>query len=537
MRRAQAITPRFGPRVPPRAHPGKGRWQASILALAVASCALNPVTKAPEISFTSLEEEKEAGEELAAQIGQEIGPLGDEALNGYVQALGARLAARSPRKDIEYTFQVLDTDAPNAFALPGGYVYVTRGLLTLLNDESELAGVLAHQIAHAAARHGSNTSIGAAASGLFSGLGNVAGSMFGAFLSQIGAVGSIVPPNSEDQEAQADEIGQKLAFEAGFDPAGFVEFIRSYERIVRRDRTTVETGFLLVHPTSDKRVEAARARAAQLGKPTPPPDALDRTAFVTKLRGLVIGQDARAGVFDAKVPTLFLQSDLGIRVRFPDGWTTLNAPAFVGATDGAIRITLEQSGEGKDLKKAAADYTAKRKKDQEEAAEKAGKKGGGEDLDRTKAGMRMLSAKRTSYVVEGTANAGRTTVLLHWIDVGPNIYLVTCAMATAAKAQYLNDCRRTAATVGPIRRKERDGIRQTTLELAEAKPGEVLEDFGERVGNVWNVERTAAANALSLPYTLRAGQLLKFARSAPYLPAAAPSTVPAADPPEAGEED
>jgi predicted Zn-dependent protease len=504
----------------------------------LASCALNPVTKAPEISFTSLEEEKEAGAEIAAEIGEQVGPLNDEALTSYVRALGARIAANSPRKDIEYTFQILDTDAPNAFALPAGYVYVTRGLLTLLSDESELAGVLAHQIAHAAARHSSNTSIGAAASGVLSGIGNVAVGVLGGLITQIGTVGSIVPPHSEAQEEQADEIGQELAFKAGFDPAGLTEFVRAYERVVRRDKTTLETGFLLVHPTSSKRIEAARQRAAKLGAPPRSADALERTAFLAKLRGLVIGQDARAGVFDAKLPTVFFQPDLNFRVRFPEGWSTLNAPAFVAGFDGAIRITVEVSGEGSDLKQAAAEYTAKRKQAREEAAKKSGKRAGGDPLDRTKAGMRMLTAKRASYVVEGTADGGQTTVLQYWIDVKPNIYLVTCAMATQAKAQYLNDCRKTAATVRPLRSKERESIRQTTLELADVRQGETLEDFNERVGNAWNAERTAAANALSLPYTLRAGQLLKVARTVPYVPAApAPGgTVPASEPTEEDED-
>ncbi len=506
-----------------------------MLALALASCALNPVTKAPEISFTSLEEEKELGEQLAAQIAQEVSPVADEGLATYVQALGARIAANSPRKDIEYRFQVLDLEAPNAFALPAGYVYVTRGLVTLLTDESELAGVLAHQVAHVAARHASNTTLGAAASGVLSGLGSVAGSMFGGLLSQIGGPGSFVPPHDEDQEAQADQIGQELALKAGYDPAGIIEFIRVYERVERRDKTTVETGYLLVHPSNARRIEAARERAGKLGKPVPAADALDRPAFLAKLRGLVIGQDARSGVFDSKVPTQFLHPDLNFRIRFPDGWTTVNAPAFVGATDGAIRVTLEQSGEGKDLKKAATDYAAKRKQEIEEAASKSKKKRDRpEELTRTKAGMRMLSEKRATYVVEGTANGGQTTVLQYWIDVEPSIYLVTCAMATQAKAQYLNDCRRTAASVRRMRGKELQGIRQTTLELAEVRAGEQLEDFNERVGNTWNVERTAAANGLSLPYKVREGQVLKYARSVAYQPATPPSPDASATP-EAGE--
>ena len=494
-----------------------GSWRGVALGLALASCALNPVTKAPEISFTSLEEEKEAGTQGAAQMAEQIGVMGDDVeLARYVKALGARLAANSPRKDIEYTFHVLDSDLANAFALPAGYIYVSRGLIALLSSEAELAGVLAHQIGHAAARHSSNTSLGAAASGVLSGIGSVAGGVLGiGLLSQIGVLQSIVPANSPDQEEQADKIGQELAFEAGWDATGISAFIRAYERSLRRDKTSLETGFLLVHPSSSERIEAIRERAAKLGTPPPSPDVLDRAAFLAKLRGLVIGQDARAGVFDAKVPTLFLQPDLDFRIRFPEGWTTLNAPSFVAGADPGGRITLEPAGEGSDLKKAASEYAARNKK---QAEEKGGKE---PELVRTKAGMRMLARKRASYVVEGTIDGGRGTVLQYWIEVPPNIYRLTCVMATQAKSQYVNECRRTAATLGKLRRKERESIRQTTLEVSEARAGETLEDFNERVGNAWGIDQTAAVNGLSLPYTLRAGQPLKYALAKPYQPARA----------------
>jgi predicted Zn-dependent protease len=535
MQDAHAITPRGesrGRRAGPR------RW-ALALPLALAACTLNPVTKAPEISVTSLEEEKEAGDQRAGQIAEQFPILGDEdPLSVYVRTMGARLAASSPRKDIEYRFLILDTDSANAFSLPGGRVYVSRGLLALLSNESELAGVLAHQIAHVAARHASNRSIGSAASGLLSGLGGVAGGIFGfASFSSLGSVGGIVPPHAPEQEEQADQIGEDLAFKAGWDPAGITEFIRTYERS-RSDRTVLDTGFLAVHPSGSARLEAARQHAGKLGKPAPSPETLDRAAFLAKLRGLVIGQDARAGIFDAKTPTLFVQPDLNFRIRFPDGWTTINAPAFVGGFDAGVQITLEPGGEGTDLKKAAADHAASEKKKREDAiakAKAAGKKSPGEDdFKRTKAGMRMLTKKRATYVIEGVADGGQATVLQYFIEVKPNIYLVTCAMATQLKSQFLNECRRTAATVAPMRKKDLESIRQTTLELGAARAGEQLEDFNERVKNAWTVEQTAAANGLSLPYKLSDGQLLKYALAQPYQPPpkAAGAAPPAPEAPE-----
>ena len=499
------------------------------LALVFGACAINPVTRSPEISFMSLDEEKEAGAEAAKQIEEQIGLVRDEALTAYVRALGARLAANSPRKDVEYTFNVMDVDFPNAFALPGGYVYVSRGLLSLVNSEDELASVIGHEIGHVAARHASASSWRRTTYGILGGLGTLAGAILGGplgvlglgTLSQLGG-GGLLAAHSRDQESQADQIGQDLAFQAGWDPAAISEFLRALDRDeIQREKAVQEKNFLDSHPITRERIETTRARAAQLGHPSQLAEShLERAAFLAHMRGVVIGQDVRSGVFDKDEPTLFLQPDLGFRIRFPEGWSTLNAPSFVGASDGVVKITLELQGEGTDLKKASRAHFAKKEREQEEAKKSKDKKRIEPALERNKAGMRRLTKKRAAYVVEGTVQNGQVTVLQYWIDVKPNIYRLTCVLATEARGSYLNDCRQTAASVGPIRRKERESAKQVTLELAEARAGEVLENFNERVGNFWDVDQTAAANGLSLPYTLREGQLLKYAVAKVYEPAA-----------------
>ncbi|HEX6531565.1 MAG TPA: M48 family metalloprotease, partial [Nitrospira sp.] len=124
-----------------------------LLTAALAACSINPVSNMPEVTLMSVEQEKKLGEEEDKKVAQEMGLLNDTSLNSYVDALGQRLAKESPRKDIDHQFHVVDMAEPNAFALPGGYVYVTRGLLALVNTEDELAGVVGHEIGHVAARH------------------------------------------------------------------------------------------------------------------------------------------------------------------------------------------------------------------------------------------------------------------------------------------------------------------------------------------------------------------------------------------------
>ena len=126
---------------------------AGLLVTISAGCAVNPVTHRPELAVVSQSTELELGARQAKTVRDDMGLLAEGALTAYVRRIGERLAAESPRRDVPYAFHVVDTPEPNAFAIPG-HVYLTRGMLALLNDEDELAGVLAHEVAHVAERHG-----------------------------------------------------------------------------------------------------------------------------------------------------------------------------------------------------------------------------------------------------------------------------------------------------------------------------------------------------------------------------------------------
>ncbi|MCG7851025.1 MAG: M48 family metalloprotease, partial [Methanosarcinaceae archaeon] len=117
------------------------------------SCALNPVTGKRELMLMSSADELAMGQQTNPQILQTYGKYENANLARYVSALGKRLGALSHQPDLAYNIQVLDSPVVNAFAVPGGYVYLTRGILAYLNDEAELAGVVAHEIGHIAARH------------------------------------------------------------------------------------------------------------------------------------------------------------------------------------------------------------------------------------------------------------------------------------------------------------------------------------------------------------------------------------------------
>ncbi|RPI49748.1 MAG: hypothetical protein EHM55_23040 [Acidobacteria bacterium] len=181
---------------------------ALLAAVLISACAINPVTGKRELSFMSEAQEISVGRELDAQVRQEMGLYEDEDLQRYVQDLGMRLASRSQRPNLPWSFAVVDSPAVNAFALPGGFIYITRGILPYLDNEAQLVGVLGHEIGHVTARHSAQQYT----RGMGASLGVLVGSIFVpevrpfADLAE-GGLGVLFLKFSRDDELQADALG------------------------------------------------------------------------------------------------------------------------------------------------------------------------------------------------------------------------------------------------------------------------------------------------------------------------------------------
>jgi predicted Zn-dependent protease len=214
-------------------------------------CAINPVSGWPELTLISAKQEQEIGAEEAKKVEEQMGLLDDTPFLPYLDALGQRLAKESPRQDVTHQFHVADMAEPNAFALPGGYVYVTRGLLALVNSEDELAGVVGHEIGHVAARHTvqkiSRQGPFAVVFGLASGIVGLVSPFVGNIIGGVGDLTQslVFSPYSRSQETEADRVGQEMAAKAGWDPAALSAFLTTLEREVDlmskepRDRKSV----------------------------------------------------------------------------------------------------------------------------------------------------------------------------------------------------------------------------------------------------------------------------------------------------------
>ena len=465
---------------------------AASLALALAGC----VTRAGE---------QARGDEEAKRVEQEVGLVREPALESYVRAVGEKLAAVSERPEGPWQFAVADQPEPNAFALPGGYVYVSRGLLCLLNSEDELAGVLAHEISHVTARH-STKRMGAAvltapvtiATGLAGAVTGIVSPALGDLVAGSGEAitgGLVLAPFSREQENEADELGQALAARAGYDPAGLTRSLQTLDRDL-----ALQTGekrkfhFLDSHPLTPDRVARTEAGARELARAPAAPIARGRDAFLAKLEGIVVGADPARGVFE---DGHFLHPVLDFAIDFPAGWQTENTDEAAGAISPAkdavvaLRMAAPKASLDQVLQKAAAD---------------------GGDVHFERFQVNGLPAARTQV-----SGRGRL-VEITFIEYGRNVYAVVGESAESVAKQYARTFRATAGSFRALRASERRSIRESRLRVRAARAGETPAKIAERTGSTWNAAHVAVANEVALGDRLDGGCAVKLALPQAYTP-------------------
>ena len=307
------------------------------LLLLLTACTTNPATGDKSFTaFMSPEQERQIGAQQHSRLVEEMGGLyPDPALQAYVADVGAKLVRVSETPDLPYTFTIVDTDDVNAFALPGGYVHVTRGLLALANSEAELAGVLAHEIAHVAARHAAERYSRSVAAGLgaaiLGALARASGLPAGA--GDLAALGSqaYLQSYSRDQELEADMLGIRYLAEAGYEPGAMADFLTNLDNYSRlqaalagRSAATAEArGVMASHPRQADRI----ARASQLAGQTPLADAeAGKDAYLARIDGLIYGDSPEQGL---RVGRDFYHRSLRIAFRVPPGFAVINRPRSV----------------------------------------------------------------------------------------------------------------------------------------------------------------------------------------------------------------
>lgn len=377
---------------------------------------VNYVTGESQRGAYTWAQERQIGTEADQQIVAQYGLYDDQPLAQYVANLGQEVlqtsaysAATTPAeiRSTPFTFRVLDSPAVNAFALPGGYIYITRGLLAFVENEAQLSVVLGHEIGHVLARHSSEQAqraqlgqlgvVGAAVLGGVIGGGRVAEG-----IAQYGGQGAqlLLLSYGRDAEREADQAGVAYAEFAGYDAAQGARFFRSLKRLGDQSGQAIPT-FLSTHPDPGEREQTILQLAAQTNNGT----AVDAQRYLSQIDGIILGNDPRQGFAEGST---FYHPELRFSFDFPSGWTVQNSPQAVQIVDpnrrGAIQLTLVQESSA-------------------QAAARAFASQGGVTVSDSRA--TSVNGNRAA-VVDGTAQSqgGVTQFTATFIEYGGNVYQI-----------------------------------------------------------------------------------------------------------------
>ncbi|MGQ9647389.1 MAG: M48 family metalloprotease [Thermodesulfobacteriota bacterium] len=286
------------------------------------SCAKNPVTGKQELMLLSESDEIKLGQETDVQVVREHGIYEDPPLTAYLKGICQRLGKASHRPNLTYHFKILDASVVNAFAVPGGYVYFTRGILAMLNNEAELAGVMGHEIGHITARHSAKQYSRAQLAQIGLGMGSLLiDSSVLSGLAQLG-VGMLFLRFSRDNEREADDLGVEYASRGGYDATAMANFFETLERMNPGADRSGLPGWFSTHPSPVNRVRAVRARALEWQKKLNQKDLkINQEAYLRRIDGLVYGDDPRQGYV---ADNIFYHTGLRFQFPVPSGWKLNN---------------------------------------------------------------------------------------------------------------------------------------------------------------------------------------------------------------------
>ncbi|PZW67068.1 putative Zn-dependent protease [Pseudomonas sp. URMO17WK12:I1] len=326
-----------------------------LMVATLAGCAVNPATGRTDFVMMSESQELSIGRDAHQQILKQYPRYPDEALQAYVQQVGERVARHSHRGQLDYHFTVIDSPDINAFALPGGYIYIHRGLMAYLSSEAELAAVLGHEVGHVTARHGVRQQSQSTAWGIL-GQAVAMGTGVGAAADVTGVLGNaVVRGYGRDMELEADGLGAQYLARAGYDPQAMIEvvkvlklqedFVRD-QAAARGEQQPVGSyhGLFDTHPDNDRRLQQVigPARALVGGE-----QEVNREVFLKHLQGLPFGDSAESGIRRGE---RFYHRDLDFTLAFAKGWSIINEPQqLVGRSPDKqvlVAMTLEDNPRG-----------------------------------------------------------------------------------------------------------------------------------------------------------------------------------------------
>jgi predicted Zn-dependent protease len=475
------------------------RWLAALLIAGLAAaCATNPVTGKREFSLMSEAQEIAAGQQLDLEVRKEMGVYEDPALQQYVENIGFRLAAGSHRPNLPWHFAVVDVPAVNAFALPGGYIYVTRGILPFLDNEAELAGVLGHEIGHVTARHAAQSYTRATSAGLGLLLGGIFVPSVRPF-SQIAesGLGVMFLKYSRDDEREADRLGAEYAAREGWEPSAVPNFLTTLGRIDEASDRRGIPNWLSTHPQPEDRAQRMEEAVQAVRAAAPGTEwAVNRDGYLRRIDGLVYGDNPADGIVRGST---FLHPDLRIGVEFPAGWEINN---------GKTQVMVQEPGSEVYMVMQMVENARGRAID-DIAAQNMSRAGYTEREGRTTT-INGLDAYVGTY--EGSASGmGRVLVRAAHIVNGRTIFFLAGLAQPLAFDRAERDFSAAIRSFRPLARREADEIRPNRVAFYTARAGDTWQSIAAHAGG-GNVKASTLAVMNNHPVDdqPRAGERLKI---------------------------
>ncbi len=464
----------------------KIRTAALVLAvLTIVACAVNPVTGKKEFMLYSESQEIELGKQTDAEVAATYGLYDDAALGAYVSRMGLALAAKTQRPGLPYRFSVLDSPVVNAFAVPGGSVYVTRGILAMMSSEAELAAVLGHELGHVNARHSMSRMSQQQLAQIGLAVGSVISKDFAKYAGLAGAgLQVIFLKYSRDDENQADALGVDYARAGGYNPADMAVTFAALQRMGDLSGGSSLPGFLSTHPLTADRIDHVQAML----KPEDRGLARGNEAYLRTVENIVYGEDPRQGYVENGV---FYHPVLRFRFAVPAGWKVDNTPAQV------LLLAADENG-GVILRGAKTDDTA------EAFAKKqvAGiTEAGGRLLSESPRTVNGLAGYEQSFAVTPEGSAA-VRMSLTCLKKGEWVYAFRAISPEASVHKYAPDFQRVVGSFEELKDANKIDRAPKRLALVKANGRDSLQAIFKRAGMpegswpqfaVWNGLEAAAA--------------------------------------------
>lgn len=473
-------------------------WVLSV-ALLIPSCAVNPVTGKKQLMLMSESQEIALGADYDPQVLATFGEYKDDRLYAFMEKTGAAMGQISHRPNLKYHFKILDTPVINAFAVPGGYIYFTRGILAQLNNEAELIGVMGHEMGHITARHTASQQSKQQLGQLLLVGGMIASEHFRE-LAGVAMQGMqlLFLSFSRENEREADRLGVEYSAKVGYDASKMADFFQVLNKMnMASDHAGVPT-FLSTHPDPGDRYNSVLSHAREWKQNLGLSEwQVNRENYLRMIDGIVYGEDPRQGYVDANV---FYHPEMKFRFGFPAGWKLENSPFQVSMapSDGKAMMIFALA-QGNTLQEAAQNTLQQLKLTVRESG------------NTTVNGMPAMAVQSALVTQNQSTGQSQTLqVLSYFIRDGASNYVFHGVSAEADFNNYLKQFEGTMTNFSRLSDPARINVKPQRLRVKQVPANGTLADAFKKLGvQAQKMNEMALLNNMELTDRVEAGSLIK----------------------------